>query len=165
GLRKEEVNMLTRHSTIRQLGTLAAAIGAVIGFARPGYSVLIPGGGNAKSDCYAEFDVQGATGSNKVTCTEGDPTCDTGPCGDNQCTFSVKACVNQTNLEPGCTPVALKKPAKAQGGLSAPAGTDGLAACSSPLGINVHLKGGKKNNKKGIKRIKFTAIGTGHPAR
>src|SRR5207253_4130154 len=39
-------------------------------------AALIAGGSNPRSDCYVEFDVQGAAGSNPVECTDGDP-CDT----------------------------------------------------------------------------------------
>src|SRR5262249_33942662 len=89
-----------------------AAAGLALGLARPASAGLIPGGGKAASDCYAEFDVQGASGSNKVTCTDGEPGCDTDSACQGTCTFRVAVCLNQTNVS-GCTPKPLKKPAKA----------------------------------------------------
>jgi len=158
--------MLTRHSTVRRFGALVTASSAVLvfGFARPGLTGLINGGGSAKSDCYVEFDVQGVSGSNKVTCTDGDPACDTDGACDGTCTFSIALCQNQTNV-PGCLPAPLKKPIQAHGGLTAPSATDATATCGSFADIPVKLKGGAKQNKKGIKRIKVTAISTGKPKR
>jgi hypothetical protein len=87
---------------------LAGALG-IIGTSR---GDLIPGGGQAKSDCYAEFDARGVanpgtTGNqvknNKVvTCTDGE-ACDQGPCGDAACTFSVALCINQHDPTGACT--------------------------------------------------------------
>jgi hypothetical protein len=66
---------------------------------------LVPGGGAAKSDCYAELEVNGITNpgdvkKNKIVlCTDGE-ACDAGECGDDRC--DVRSCprVNQTNLSP-----------------------------------------------------------------
>jgi len=63
----------------------------------------VPGGGQAKSDCYVVLDASGSggfTAPSTVTCTDGDPSCDQdGACNDS-CTFSVRFCVNQPGLYP-----------------------------------------------------------------
>jgi hypothetical protein len=64
----------------------------------PASAELIPGGGSGRSDCYAEFDVEGATATStrSAQCTDGDPACDfDGLCGNNSCRFHVAACLNQ----------------------------------------------------------------------
>jgi hypothetical protein len=79
--------------------------------AAPAVAGLVPGGGKAKSDCYAELEVtnlEAATvkKSRVVTCRDGDP-CDVGECGDDSCTFEVGLCVNQTDPALArCTPPA-----------------------------------------------------------
>lgn len=85
---------------------------------------LIPGGGPAKSDCYAELSVLGiqnpSAGVQKnkiVLCTDGEP-CDVGPCGDRQCTIRLRLCVNQRdpNLADCMPPTGLDRVmVKAQG--------------------------------------------------
>ena len=143
---------------------LIAAVTFVLGFAGTGFTGLIPGGGKAASDCYAEFDVHGASGSKKVTCTDGDPACDTDGQCQGTCTFSVAVCLNQTNVQ-GCTPKPLKRPAHVSGGLTAPTAQGAAAVCGPSGTIAVKLKGGKKANKRGRKKIKLTAIVTGKPSR
>src|SRR5262249_28569373 len=122
------------------------------------------GGGKAGADCEGGFDVQGASGSNKVTCTDGEPGCDTDSACQGTCTFRVAVCLNQTNVS-GCTPKPLKKPAKAGAPLVPPSVLDGSAACGEFVDVPVTLKGGAKHNKKNVKRIKLTAIVNGKPAR
>jgi hypothetical protein len=73
---------------------------------------LVPGGGPAKSDCYAVLNVKGAanpgsTGNQVknnriITCTDGE-ACDQGACGDNACTFSAALCINQKDSTGTCT--------------------------------------------------------------
>jgi hypothetical protein len=102
------------HGSRRRFAVLAASL-LVLG-ATVSWADLIPGGGNAKSDCYAELKVLGAqnpgTTGDQVTknktllCTDG-AACDQGPAGDNQCTFSAALCINQTDVNvPQCTPPA-----------------------------------------------------------
>src|ERR1043166_6538226 len=69
----------------------------------------VPGGGSAKSDCYIEVDVKGAsTGAkNKVSCLDRAPACDATPrvagsC-DDTCSCSVALCPTQSGLTK-CTP-------------------------------------------------------------
>ena len=92
---------------------LTAAAVLALGQARPASAGLIPGGGKAASDCYAEFDVQGVSGSNKVTCTDGEPGCDSDSACQGTCTFRVAVCLNQTNV-PGCNPKPFTELAKGE---------------------------------------------------
>ena len=87
---------------------LAATLVSGITFAAaPSQAGLIPGGPSTRGDCYIEFDIAGGGGSNRLTCVDGDPACDTdGQCG-NGCTFSIKLCVNQSNVS-GCTPAPFR---------------------------------------------------------
>jgi hypothetical protein len=84
------------------LGTLAAA---------PSFAAMVPGGGPATSDCYAELEVAGVDPDTvqhgkKVVCRDGDP-CDTGPCGDGVCDVVVRLCWNQHDPDlPACVPPA-----------------------------------------------------------
>ena len=129
-------------------------------FPQLGSAGLLPGGKNSRSDCYIELDVQGASGTNKATCTDGDPTCDTDGKCQGTCTFSVKVCLDQTNVA-GCTPATFKKPPKVSQGLSAPQSGGASAVCSNSQSLEVALKHGGK--KKGTKRVKATAIVNGKP--
>jgi cysteine-rich repeat protein len=73
----------------------------------------VPGGGAAKSDCYAEwsvdntanlprYDKHGAINASQ-TCVDDDPRCDFDGGVPGSCTFAVDVCVNNTNL-PACDP-------------------------------------------------------------
>src|SRR5437773_4040188 len=70
----------------------------------------VPGGGQAKSDCYVVLDASGSgafTAPSTVTCTDGDPSCDQdGACNDS-CTFRVRLCVNQPGLPACVAPLSL----------------------------------------------------------
>jgi hypothetical protein len=51
------------------------------------------GGGSAKTDCFGEWRVAGATGTTPVvTCTDNDPTCDTSPAAG--CVIRTQLCFN-----------------------------------------------------------------------
>src|SRR5438105_926995 len=87
-------------------GFLAAGIALLL--ATPVAAGLIPGGADVRSDCYVEFDVQGASGSSTVTCMDGDPACDSDGQCTGTCTFRVALCPNQTDPSlPKCTPSSL----------------------------------------------------------
>ncbi len=141
-----------------------AGVAGVLAIASTGGAVLVPGGGSATSDCYVEFDVRGALGTNKVTCTDGDPACDADGQCQGTCTFEVGVCLNQTNVA-GCTPTPLKKALAVKGApLSVVVAADASPVCGPSSSVPVALKG-KKRNKRGRKKIKATAIVTGKPAR
>jgi hypothetical protein len=75
---------------------------------------LVPGGGSARTDCRAEWEVvnPGNTPplvhgllSTTQTCADGDPLCDGDAAADNNCHFRVAVCLNQTDPNlPACTP-------------------------------------------------------------
>src|SRR5262245_39623564 len=133
-------------------------IGVVLGIAALGVgslatAVVVPGGGPAKSDCYAVLDVMGGTlvGKTTVECTDGDPACDgDGACNDSV-TFKVKACTNRAGLA-GCTPPSALSSLTGTGGLSgiqAPALTG--SACGAILDVQGPVK--RKKNGKAKKSI------------
>src|SRR5262245_47895331 len=66
----------------------------------------VAGGGPAATDCFVAFSgIPGTT----VSCTDGDPTCDTDGKADGACTLALQACINVAGL-PGCTPGSLTAP-------------------------------------------------------
>jgi hypothetical protein len=129
---------------------VAAALGiAALGVGSLATAVVLPGGGPAKSDCYAVLDVMGGTavgnGKTTVECTDGDPACDgDGACNDSV-TFKVRACANRAGLS-GCTPPSA---------LSSLTGTGALAAIQPPAltgsacGAILDVQGPVKRKKNG----------------
>jgi hypothetical protein len=104
--------MISKQPTLAKLGlavlvAVAAASGSWVS------AGLIPGG-QTKSDCLVELNVEGidSPGPNVsagrfVTCTDGDPCDADGVCGDNTCTFRVAVCINQQDPNlPACHPPA-----------------------------------------------------------
>jgi hypothetical protein len=131
-----------------------------------GSAGLIPGGGKPSTDCLVEWDVQGASGSNRVSCMDGDPTCDTDGQCQNTCTFSIRLCVNQSNVA-GCTPSAFKKPPKVKmSKVPVPSTTGAEAACGDFVDVAVPLKHRHGRNKfiAGRMRLQATAKGSSGPA-
>src|SRR5258706_3446039 len=99
--------MLKQHS--RESSSVVTVAGIValaltLGLVPASFADLVPGGGPARSDCYIELDVTGATKVTKkrkmtiVACPDGDPTCDTDGVANNTCVFTVALCPNQTNV-------------------------------------------------------------------
>src|SRR5690349_11094997 len=125
---------------------------------------LIPGGGKSSTDCLVEWDVQGESGSNRITCQDGDPNCDTDGQCQNTCTFSIRLCVNQANVS-GCTPSAFKKPPKVKmSKVPVPSTTGSEAACGDFVDVKVPLKHRHGGNKKGLMKLQVTAKGSSGPA-
>jgi len=75
---------------------------------------LVPGGGTARSDCRAEWEVVNPTNmpalvdglvSTTQTCTDGDLLCDGDAAADGACGFRVAICLNESDASlPDCTP-------------------------------------------------------------
>ncbi len=71
----------------------------------------ITGGGSPTTDCLAEvlavpvppLDRRTGTPTRKVTCIDGDPTCDGDGVRDNACTFTVMLCLNAEDPRLACT--------------------------------------------------------------
>ena len=94
-------------------GSVAALLLAVFALT-DAHATRVLGGGPPKSDCYAAFDVLGATVQGKRTaqCTDGDAACDSDGQVNRTCQFSVSLCVFQTDV-PGCTAATVTKIPKA----------------------------------------------------
>lgn len=111
----------------------------------------VAGGGASKSDCYQEFDgvTLDANSTNKVTCVDGDPSCDTDGKCDGTCTFKIRSCLAQKDIS-GCTPGTIKK-ARASSGIVAPPTPTSSAVCGAFATVSVKTrKKGKKPGKKVI---------------
>jgi len=146
--------------TIAWIVFVALVNGLILAFglAGGGRAGLIPGGGNPRSDCFVEFDVQGVTEeSNHVICTDGDPCDADGRC-DDVCTFRVRVCVNQTNM-PDCRPTTFKKPPQVSFPLTVPSMHNDDSACGAFTDIPVKVKKGKA----GRKRLETRAISRSKP--
>jgi len=135
--------LMRRFHRSKQAGT--AALGGVL-VAGDALAALVPGRGSNRFDCYVELDVHGASGSNHITCTDGDPTCDVDGKCDGTCTFSIAVCVNQTNI-PECTPTALRRPPVVSKSLRSnlPIIQGAAPACGLPS--NVTVKVGRRATK------------------
>jgi len=143
------------------VGTMAFFGLFVADVARAG---LIPGGGKSSTDCLVEWDVQGFSGSNRVSCMDGDPNCDTDGQCQGTCTFSIRLCVNQTNIS-ACTPSAFKKPPKVKmSKVPVPSSTGSEAACGNFVDVKVPLKHRHGGNKKGLMKLQVIAKGSKGPA-
>lgn len=125
----------------------------------------VSGGGNARNDCYATFDVTGitsATANKQFTCTDGDPACDfDGECNDS-CTFQVAVCANTSGIA-GCTPGSLTKltetgPKPKRVGFALPPLTG--SACGAFSNVVVPVKVKRNGTKKDGKR-KFSVVAKG----
>lgn len=93
-----------------------------------------------------ETPVKGST----LTCTDGDPGCDTDGACDGSCTFDARLCVDQAL--PGCVPPAGVQVHVKSGGVPAPGGAD----CGAPANVRVPLRhAGKKPGK-----LKIAVVGT-----
>jgi hypothetical protein len=125
----------------------------------------VPGGGPAATDCFVAFS---GIPSTTVSCTDGDPSCDTDGKADGVCTFGLQACVNVSGL-PSCTPGSLsgppsvtpsKDPAAQQ--LAAALQTLPLTgqSCTTP-GLKIPLKVSLAGIKAGKSRLTVTASSGG----
>ena len=132
---------------------------------------LIPGGGPAKSDCYAELSVVGVEnpssqvkGNKQVLITDGESG-DNGPCGDFKCSVRVGVCINQKdpNLS-ACTPPASLDQLKVKGAfnITVPALLSGSACGAFVTGelqakVKLNKDGTVKKAKPGKTTIKIMA--------
>src|SRR5215510_6993 len=71
-------------------------------------SALVSGGGPAKTDCYAEWQVttsgvQATRGKIGVDCQDGDPACDVDRTVNGVCTIGVSVCLFENDVS-GCAP-------------------------------------------------------------
>ncbi|HYB98372.1 MAG TPA: CehA/McbA family metallohydrolase [Candidatus Limnocylindrales bacterium] len=93
---------MTTGSALRRAAMLAAAILLLLAPADPGHAgcpgdCSVPGGGSALTDCILELNGLGLDpdGNGKsVTCTDGDPACDSDSSADGVCRVRVALCLN-----------------------------------------------------------------------
>ena len=140
--------------------------------ARPS-PALVAGGGPAKTDCYAEWQVTSAGvqanhGKVGVDCQDGDPACDVDATPNGVCTFGVSICVFQSDV-PGCTPqplteVRLSAKAKRLGLQPPPSST--APTCGPAAIVPVRLRQGKKGAKPSKPlTLRLTALASSKPKR
>src|SRR2546429_5680666 len=83
---------------------------ALVTMASAWAGTTVPGGGQAKSDCYVVLDASGMVACRApatVSCTDGAPSCDQdGACNDSS-PFGVRLCVNQPGLPACVAPLSL----------------------------------------------------------
>jgi hypothetical protein len=140
--------------------------------ASPGHAVLF-GGKNARTACYAVFDVDGVTATSPrvAECTDGDPSCDKDGTANDSCRFSVSVCVNQEDAGPTCIPPAppgslLKVVPK---GLLAGAPLPALdsSGCGPAVDVDVPVKvrKGGRVKRPGKKQVSLLAVSPMKPKR
>ena len=143
--------------------------------ARPG-GALIAGGGPARSDCYAEWQVTTASvqanrGKVGVDCQDGDPACDVDATSNGVCTLGVSVCVFESDV-PGCTPqpvtdIKLSPKAQALGLEPPPTAPPATAATCGPATLaSLQLRQGKRGAKpsKALK-LRLAAVANAKPKR
>ena len=150
---------------------VAVAVGATVALVSVGSSVVIPGGGPTKSDCYVSLKLPSVTTAlvakpknKELDCMDGDPTCDSDGQCNNVCAMQAQLCINQSGIL-DCTPPTggLKKLTFKSHPVSfvfqGPAALTS-SACGSLLDLNVPVKV-KPNGKKlpGKLSVNATAIG------
>jgi hypothetical protein len=137
---------------------LAAAFGLLLAVARVSPAVRIPGGGPAKTECYAEFEVENGALAGKTTidCTDG-AACDADSACDGRCIFRVAVCLNQTDIS-ACRPAPPTCVVRPPGVIEPPCSAS--SACEPFAGLAVSLKkGGKKPGEAKIRLIATSASG------
>jgi len=151
----------------------------------------VPGGGSAKTDCFAEWIVPNPTnvplldGRGRMQrtqrCVDDDPACDFDGGTPGSCTFHVQVCANNTDV-PGCAPpaalaafalakpsisAAAKKPALAAvraafaGIPAALVGTPAADLCAPTVPVVVPLRGSAPSYGKGTLALGIVATAAG----
>ena len=140
---------------------------ALLSVAAPARAACDPscfaGGGPAATDCFVQW--QGASGP-RLSCTDGDPSCDGDGTADGTCTFPLAGCLNVASA--GCTPAALestpvvKGRAPAGAALTAALSTLDLASpgCSTP-GVTVAVVRTPTRLKPGVAKLVVSAVAGG----
>ena len=129
-----------------RLVAVLSSFGAAVVFA-PVASANFNGGGQPKSDCYIVYpDLVINKGSNKVECTDGDPTCDTDGQCQGTCSFGITACINDPNVA-GCTPSNVTAITVNGAALNLPGVPSSENVCGDQAIVAVPVKQGKKLKK------------------
>jgi len=150
-----------------RVGSVVAliALALAFGLVPRSFAGRIPGGGSAKADCYAEFDIEGVPGpSNTVVCTDGE-VCDSDGAVNNTCTFKIAICGNQTDASlASCTPKPplTKLTVKPAGSVPVPSDLSS-ATCGDHGSVQVPVKVRGTKKKPGKKKIRVIALASGKP--
>ncbi len=92
-----------------RMGAGVAVVAACLLTSSGASAVVIGGGGSARTDCLAVFeslaDPQGS--SRRITCVDGDSSCDADGVVDGQCSFDLSVCANST-YSPKCSSVGVE---------------------------------------------------------
>ena len=140
---------MTRARSIVVVACATVVLAAVPARAR------IAGGGPAETDCQAEWDgVSATSGAVDVECADGD-ACDADGAADGRCTFGLRICVLQADVE-GCTPRALSSVAVKPRGLGL-VGPSDLSApgCGPQSAVVVPLRS-KRGRQRPSRRRKLS---------
>src|SRR5262249_26973746 len=79
-------------------------------------AMLLPGGGNPRTDCYVELDLDTfipPESPRRAFCVDGDPSCDHDGLCNGSCTFQARVCVNDPDRD-RCTPPPTLRSLKVQ---------------------------------------------------
>lgn len=166
-LRAARMLGITRWSLNRRLrkhGLLFVSVLAIASMlATPVHAGRVPGGGNPRSDCYAQFEVAGATtaSAQQVDCVDG-AACDQDGTCNGSCTFGVAICLNQNDGDQRCTaPASLEQVEVRNLTLDVPplAGS----ACGAFVDVKVDLRHGGR--RAGRAKLPLVAVGPDRPRR
>jgi len=154
------------NSRKRMWGVAAGAIALGIVGASVAVAGLVSGGGPAKSDCYAEWDVKdvGAKdvkGGKHVSCTDG-TACDADRECNGRCVFQVRQCWNQTDPKlASCDPPSELASLKAKGVAGVPQQPEGSSCAGAFVGLTVETNaGGEKAGKRNFRVLAKAPKGT-----
>jgi hypothetical protein len=150
---------------VRNYVRVGIAVAVVVAIAAPAGSVLVPGGRNPRTDCYARFKINEGVdllSTRVVRCTDNDPSCDLNP-ALGSCGFKVAACINQTDNMPTCIPPGPAAPLKAvrpkgrvkRLGLVPPADL-ASSTCGPSIDVAVNLRGRKRQKRGNLKLVMRT---------
>jgi len=149
------------------LFVFAVTAGASVALVSVGSSVVIPGGGPTKSDCYVSMNLPAVSVavSNKnkeIDCMDGDPACDADGACNNVCQIQGQLCIDQPGIG-DCTPPAGLKTLKFKSHpvsfvLNQPGALTG-SVCGAFVTGNIPVKS-KKNGKKlpGVLKVTANAV-------
>jgi hypothetical protein len=161
---------VTRWSLARRLkkhGLTTAALLAVLALVVPAGATRIPGGGDPRTECYAELEVDGAASVGQlVQCTDGDPRCDADGTANDSCRFRVAVCLNQNADRPTCVPPGTLQKVKTRGAasrLEVPPLDGSTCGAFVDVEVPVKVRRGGRVRKPGKVRLPVTAYAASKP--
>jgi len=144
----------------------ALAVLFAIAWGAQAHAARIPGGRDAATDCFAEFEILGTAtqppGEDvQVACTDCDPSCDKDGVAvpNGSCTFEASLCLNQSS--PGCTPAPLGRVKARASQLAVPDLT--ATACGGFTSITLQTR--PDGLRPASRRLRATALSSEMPRR